>query len=225
MTRGVVFDMDDTLYAERDYVRSGFTEVARFAGTTEDEIGIVFDWLWSAFEAGRRDDTFDGLLGAFPWLAERMTAAALVDAYRNHRPDIALTPGLTNELDRLAAGGLRLAVLSDGPPASQGAKATALGLDRWFDPVLLTGSLGPGFAKPGVAGFEQIARDWDLQGLELAYVADNPLKDFIAPRRLGWQTIRLRHPGQLRWQLESPSPADGPDLEIGAIASLAASLR
>jgi len=138
---------------------------------------------------------------------------------------IALTPGVDEELDRLAKRGLRLAVLSDGPWASQHAKAIALGLDRWFDPVLLTSAHGPEYAKPGGAGFDQIARAWDLSGIELAYVADNPLKDFIGPRRLGWQTIRLRHRGQLRWQLEPVSPAHRPDIEIGTIAALVESLR
>jgi len=66
VTRGVVFDMDDTLYSERDYVRSGFGVVAQHAASTTDEATILFAWLWSAFEAGRRDDTIDGLFGAFP---------------------------------------------------------------------------------------------------------------------------------------------------------------
>jgi putative hydrolase of the HAD superfamily len=225
VTRGVVFDMDDTLYCERDYVRSGFTHVARLLGTTQDEVQTLAAWLWEAFEAGRRGDTFDGLLEAFPHLAGRTSASALVDAYRAHPPTIALTPGLDRVLGLMQRRGLRLAVLSDGPPASQIAKASALGLSRWFDPVVLTGSLGPGFAKPAVTGFEMIAQAWGFPGPDLAYVADNPEKDFAGPRRLGWLTIRLRHSGQLRSALEPSSPADRPDLEIGAIAEVLETIR
>ena len=36
--RGVVLDMDDTLYLERDYVRSGFAAIARDAGRSAAEI-------------------------------------------------------------------------------------------------------------------------------------------------------------------------------------------
>lgn len=225
MTRGVVFDIDDTLYPEREYVQSGFAHVAGLLGGTEDEVEALSAWLREAFDAGRRGDTFDRLLEAFPYLAERTSTSALVDAYRAHPPTIALEPGVEGVLDLLQQRGLRLAVLSDGPVASQAGKAAALGLDRWFDPILLTGSLGPDFAKPSVTGFETIARAWGLSGPELAYVADNPAKDFAGPRRLAWLTVRVRHAGQLRSALEPSSAADRPDVEIRDITEVVAALR
>jgi putative hydrolase of the HAD superfamily len=223
--RGVVFDIDDTLYPECDYVRSGFAHVAGLLARTEDEAGVLSAWLWEAFEAGERGHTFDRLLEAFPSLAERASTSALVAAYRAHPPSIGMAADVVAVLDLLRQRGLRLAVLSDGPVVSQAAKATALGLDRWFDPVLLTGSFGAGFAKPGVSGFEEIARAWGLSGPELAYVADNPEKDFAGPRRLAWLTIRLRFPGQLRSALEPSNAAGRPDIEISAIDEVLGALR
>ena len=51
MTRVAVFDVDDTLYLERDYVRSGFHAVATWAEETLDVTG-VFDTAWGLFLAG-----------------------------------------------------------------------------------------------------------------------------------------------------------------------------
>ena len=68
MIRGIVFDIDDTLYLERDYVRSGFAHVAREVGRTDDEAGRLHDWLIRAFESGVRGDTFDRLRAAHPRL-------------------------------------------------------------------------------------------------------------------------------------------------------------
>jgi putative hydrolase of the HAD superfamily len=95
-----------------------------------------------------------------------------------------------------------------------------LQLRRWFDPIVLTASLGPGHGKPATTGFEAIAHEWGMEGAALAYVGDNPAKDFIGPRKLGWLTIRLRQPEQLYWRLEAASESREPDTEIGSLAEL-----
>jgi putative hydrolase of the HAD superfamily len=220
VTRGVVFDIDDTLYLERDYIHSGFVHVAQLIATSTEESRDIAAWLWRAFENGVRGDTFNRLVAVRPELAGRVTPAELVDAYRGHAPSIALLPGIAELLDRLQARGLKLGVLSDGPLASQRAKAAALRLSEWFDPVLLTASRDEGFAKPGTGGFEWIASMWQLPHAELAYVADNPLKDFVGPRQLGWLTIRLRIPDQLRFAHESVDDSDRPDVEVTGPAAL-----
>lgn len=221
MTRGFVFDMDDTLYDERDYVRSGFRSVAQSVADA-GEPDIVERWLWSAFENGRRHDTFDGLLEAFPAVGERYAVPALIDAYRAHRPAIEFAPGIEELLNRLKDCDVPLAVLSDGPLASQAAKAEALHLDRWFDPLVLTAALGEGAAKPSTRGYEFIATTWGLPHDRLAYVADNPGKDFVAPRRLGWLGIRLRRPGQLHAASEPAGDAWAPDVVLDDPAEILA---
>lgn len=220
MIRGLVFDMDDTLYLERDYVRSGLDHVARFAATTEEDARSLSSWLWDAFESGIRGDTFDRLRGAFPEVAGRFSTHDLIGAYRAHEPSIELLAGVEETLGALRRRGVRLGVVSDGPPVSQGAKARALELERWFDPIILTGALGEGYAKPATAAFERISQQWGIADHALAYVADNPEKDFAGPRRLGWTTIRLRDQRQLRFALEPTQADSGPDLEIRTPAEL-----
>ena len=207
--RGVVFDIDDTLYLERDYVRSGFRHVAAVAGRSPSEREELAQWLIEAFDDGMRGHTFERLLEAFPAVARRCSVEALVEAYRNHRPSITLSPGIGPTLDALRSAGLRLGVLSDGTLASQEAKAEVLDLRRWFDPIVFTASLGPGQGKPALTGFQLIARAWGFPSGSIAYVGDNPEKDFTGPRALGWLTVRLRQPGQLhdRQGLEVGPPA------------------
>lgn len=218
--RGVVLDMDDTLYLERDYVRSGFAAVAHDAARTAGEADRLDAWLWAAFEAGIRGDTFDRMRDAFPGVGARRTTADLVDVYRTHTPAIALGAGTRETLDRLAAIRLRLGVLTDGPVAGQAAKAAALGLDRWFDPIVLTGAADASYAKPGTVGFSAIATAWDLPGPELVYVGDNPAKDFVGPRQLGWMTVRLSCPGQLHHGVEPVDDDHRPDLVVGDLSAL-----
>jgi putative hydrolase of the HAD superfamily len=223
--RGLVFDLDDTLSDERDYVRSGFAHVARLVGTSSAEVAEISAWLWQAFESGVRGDTFDRLRSSYPEVAGRLTTDELVRAYRGHAPDIELIPGMRDMLDEIRRRGLRIGLLSDGPFAGQAAKVLALGLDQWFDPIVLTGALGPAYFKPAPDGFDVIARAWDEAGPALAYVADNPEKDFVGPRALGWATIRFRRPEQLRYAVEAPTPAHRPDVELATPAELLSWLR
>lgn len=220
MIRGIAFDLDDTLVPEADYVRSGFAAVAAAVSASPEERAELTRWLVEAFDAGIRGDTFDRLRARYPEVASRATTTQMVAVYREHVPDIALPAESRTTVERLVGAGLRLGVVTDGPAASQSAKARALGLERWFEPIILTDTLGPGLGKPHVAAFEAVAADWGLPGASLAFVGDNPRKDFAGPRRLGWRTVRLRRAGQIYADLEPESPDHAADSTIGDLAEL-----
>jgi putative hydrolase of the HAD superfamily len=218
--KGVVFDLDDTIYPERAYVLSGFAAVAAAVATSAGERALLEEWLAEGFRSGVRGDAFDRMRARFPDIAARATTADMVEVYRAHRPDITLDSETATVLDTLTSAGLRLGMVTDGPIGSQAAKAEALGLERWFTPIILTGSLGTGRAKPDPTAFEMIATEWRMPPHELVYVGDNPRKDFRGPRHLGWRTIRLRQDGQLHADVEPATLADGPDLDIARLADL-----
>ncbi len=72
----------------------------------------------------------------------------------------------------------------------------ALGLDRMrIEPILLTDELGRAGWKPNDQGFRRIQEHYQLPSARLVYIADNPTKDFIAPKRLGWRAVRIRREG------------------------------
>ncbi len=217
--RLVVLDIDDTLYLERDYVRSGFEAVGVWA---RDELGVddLGERAWTAFEAGVRRTIFDDALAGAGVEAADGLVPQLVQVYRAHAPTIEMLADARAWLDGLAPH-VALAVVTDGPLASQQAKAEALRLTRWADLVVFTESLGPGMGKPHPAAFEQLERELGLSGDRCAYVADNPAKDFVAPHRLGWRTVRVRRPGGLHADVPS---GDDVDAEITSLDELDAAL-
>jgi putative hydrolase of the HAD superfamily len=212
---GVVFDIDDTLYLERDYVASG---LAALEPTVHRRWGVAgFGAVaWAHFVAGRRGDIFDQALrelGIRPAAAE---ITALVRAYRSHRPAIRLAPDAREALLRLDRAGVPVAIISDGPLASQAAKVAALGLDRFAAAVLLTAWYREArFAKPHPRAYREVAAR--LGAGRLAYVADNPGKDFSAPRSLGWRTVRIRRPGGLHCTLSSGADVDHAMPDLGGL--------
>jgi putative hydrolase of the HAD superfamily len=202
--RCVVFDVDDTLYLERDYVHSGFRAIGPWAEAT---VGVerFAERAWAEFEAGRRGDIFNRVMASAGKPAEAGVIQELVRRYREHIPAITLLTDARACLDRLL-GHAALAAVTDGPMASQRAKVAALGLDAWLVPIVVTAELGEGFGKPHPRPFRLVEERTGLRGEACAYVADNPAKDFGGPASLGWRTVRLRRRAGLHSEL--PSGAD-----------------
>lgn len=209
----IVLDIDDTLYLERDYVRSGFRAVDEWVAGAFGVSGF-FEGAWKAFETGNRGDIFNRCLAGTgidsPAVIEQMIAI-----YRSHTPEITLLPDARRFLDRVTDG--PLAVITDGPIASQRAKAVALNLSTWADPIVFTSEHGPGFGKPSPRSFQLVADRLKVQGHECCYIADNPAKDFQGPKSLGWRTIRIRRRGGLHVDVRG---TDDIDLEIESLDSL-----
>ncbi|MGH2747956.1 MAG: HAD family hydrolase [Actinomycetota bacterium] len=214
-----VFDIDDTLYLERDYVRSGFESVGRWV---EHNLGLpgFFEDAWGAFERGARGRIFDLVLAARGIQTSPEVIGTLVDVYRTHRPTIELIPDARACLEAMQTR-FALAIVTDGPLESQRAKVQALGTDRWVETTVLTAELGTGFAKPHERAFQLVEAASGWKGERCTYVADNPAKDFAGPKSLGWRTVRVRRPGALH--LHRPSGADV-DLELPDLSSLHAFL-
>lgn len=223
MIAGVVFDLDDTLYLERDYVRSGFGRVAAVAADRSGlDPSVLFSFLWHGFETSRRGRAFDELVAAFD-LSEHCSVEELVSIYRTHEPDISLDPDVKSLLEDIRANGQRLGVITDGSSHSQHAKVAALDLERLVDLVVVTGDWGQEFWKPHERAYEYVRNEWDMDAAQLVYVGDNPLKDFVTPRRLGWVTVRLRREGQLHSNVEAADEHDADheaDHEIAELREL-----
>ncbi len=190
--RGVIFDLDDTLYPEKAYVRSGYRKIAE----AFPEIPDMADELWQAFEEGRR--AIDYVLEAHGLATEENKAKAL-HIYRFQDPDIVLYPDVEVLLDRLERKtNKRIGILTDGRPEGQRAKLESLGLMGRIDTIVITDELGGiEYRKPNPAGFEKIQEMWGIPFAEMVYIGDNTKKDFKAPDKLGMKSIWFENPDGL----------------------------
>lgn len=212
----IVFDMDDTLYLERDYVRSGFEAVGRWASKNAAVEGL-YEAAWRWFENGHRGDIFDRALVDIGYPQEPALVTELVAVYRAHRPNIALATDVASGLAQLRSHA-HLALITDGFSVCQRNKIEALGLETWLNPIIVTDELGSGFRKPHPKAFEYIEQHFAPFATRFAYVGDNPQKDFTAPRAKSWTTFRIRREGGLHCKVEC---RDGVvDFEIARIGDL-----
>jgi len=222
--RAVVWDLDDTLYPERQYVRSGYAAVGRHLRAALGTAEAYEGWLWRRFEGGRFDRAFDALIEHFGLAGRGPAVGELVRVYREHVPDIRPHEGVPALLERLRGRGLRLGLLSDGYLPAQRLKLQALGLDAWFDAVVFTEDLGREAWKPSAAGFEAVRERLGVEGTACAYVGDNPGKDFVAPNALGWRTVQYVRAGQLYAGVAAP-PGGGAQWVVRGDAECLAALR
>ena len=180
-----VFDLDDTLYHERDFVRSGFREISRRFPAKDSE--AVFEQLELQFEIG----DIDPLGTVLARTSSSLDKQSLIQIYREHSPEIKLAPEVQKLLSQLKAAGNKIGLLTDGRSITQRNKIEALGLYQWVSEIVISEEFGSG--KPDVRNFQHFQKVFESP--HFAYIGDNLTKDFVAPNSLGWTTIAVLDQG------------------------------
>jgi putative hydrolase of the HAD superfamily len=216
----VAFDLDDTLYPEREFVHSGFTAVAQYLA----DLGVLdaesfFNTAISLFAAGARGNIFDLALERLAVVFPAAQIKELVRVYREHPPQIRPFADSPKLLQCLKEKGVVLALISDGPWPTQQNKLRALGLEAYFDHLIFTAAHGEDWGKPSPRAFQTVMGRSGVPAAACVYVADNPGKDFAAPNRLGWHTIRVREASGLYDQTNHP-PGGEPKATANTFAAL-----
>ncbi len=181
---GIIFDLDDTLYSEKQYVKSGYKKIAEYLGDSEAEIK-----LWNYFLEGKLAiDAYLKEIGA-----ENRKSVCL-DIYRNQIPDITLYEGVQRLLQELRDNGVKTGIITDGRIEGQRNKIKALGLESLVDDIIITDELGGiQFRKPNDISFRIMQCRWRIPFEQIMYVGDNLAKDFQAPIQLGMQGVWIKN--------------------------------
>lgn len=192
MKRVFIFDLDDTLYDERTYVASGFRAVAAWLAerypVDATECLRQMDAHLARFGRGA---IFDAVLRSYGIYSRRLVAQC-VNVYRAHIPELALLPDAAACLARLQDQPIY--IVTDGNKHVQQRKLQALGLYNGYGirKCYITRRYGIRNEKPSPYCFLQICRTERVTPDQAVYIGDNPHKDFVGIRPLGFRTIRIR---------------------------------
>jgi putative hydrolase of the HAD superfamily len=185
----VALDLDDTLYPEETYVRSGFRAVARaLAARWPVEEQHAFSIMWESLEREGRGAQFDRVVEELG-LTGRQSVTRLVRVYRHHQPDIELPEDSRAAIEALQPRPLY--IVTDGHKTVQQRKIDALGLSPYLRHAYVTHRYGIHHRKPSPRVFELMMRRERVGPQEIAYVGDDASKDFRGIRPLGIRTIRV----------------------------------
>lgn len=186
--KGVIFDLDDTLYSEKQYVRSGHKKVGEYLGREDAE-----EKLWGYFLEGK--PAIDCYLQE---IGEADRKAECLEAYREQIPEITLYDGAVELIQKLKSKGVKVGIITDGRVSGQKKKIQALGLDKLADDIIITDELGgTQFRKPCDISFRIMQRRWGIPFEQMVYVGDNADKDFQAPKQLGMRSVWFQNEDEL----------------------------
>jgi putative hydrolase of the HAD superfamily len=185
----VIFDLDDTLYREIDFLKSAFQEIAHLLSESlEESSETIYDYLFQCYQKG--DNAFQSLLNKYP--SSNYQVNDLVNLYRQHNPNISLSPVTLDVLTTIKHAVYKVGLITDGRVIQQQHKIEALGLKDYFDGIVISESFGS--TKPDMRNFQYYESLFE-DATHFIYVGDNTQKDFIAPNALGWTTICLKDKG------------------------------
>ncbi len=220
----LVFDLDDTLYPERQFAQSGFRAAGRWAEVSLGLAGLAKE-MEDLLDAGELGSLFGTALARRLPGHSAEQLAGLVQAYRDHEPELELFADASWALRHFAARG-KLGLITDGSHRMQARKVAALGIAGHFQAIVYTDALGGRrYFKPHPEGYCAIERALGSAADEFVYIADNPAKDFVVPNARGWISVMVARPGHRRIHAAAATAAGGaPQHAIESLAELPALL-
>lgn len=187
----LVFDLDDTLYDEITFVKSGYRAVAKWLNEYHNlEENAVYDYMMEVLQRQGRGAVFDEALIKYGILSKSLVRKCL-SIYRHHIPDIHLNEDARDCLERFKH--YSKYIVTDGNKIVQANKIKALELHKISNikKAFITYRYGLKHSKPSPYCLLKICELEKVSPPEVIYIGDNPNKDFVGIRPLGFRTIRI----------------------------------
>ena len=185
-----IFDLDDTLYYEKEFVLCGFKEVCEYlAKKYKLNLLKLYCRAKEILEAEGRGKIFDILCDENK-INEDIDK--LVEIYRNTKPKLILYKDSDELLKKIRNKGKLIGLITDGYSKVQWNKIKALKLENRIDKIIVTNDYGENFEKPNQRAYLEMIDNFNLKPNECVYIGDNPKKDFIGAKNLGMNTIRIK---------------------------------
>jgi putative hydrolase of the HAD superfamily len=175
-----VFDLDDTLYSERDFEKSGIEFVYENLRIKHISLETILN---------NRNNWIELMINGSN---NQITLQMVLDVYRNHFPTIQLYSDAKVFLEKLLSHGIEMSLITDGRSITQRNKLRALGIESFFKNIVISEEVNS--EKPSENNFRMVM--YNKIAENYIYIADNPKKDFITPNKLGWTSICLLDRGQ-----------------------------
>ncbi len=205
----IVFDLDDTLCNEIDFLKSAYAEIATILAF--DEANTLCKEMLAMY--GANINVFEELVIKYP---NDISMDRLLSLYRNHQPHMNLKPHAKDVLLTVKEKGYSLGLITDGRSITQRNKLESLGILSLFDLMVISEEMGT--SKPNENNYKAFM---DNNHDAYYYIGDNTSKDFITANRLGWKTICLLDQGDnIHAQLFDIDPEYWPQYKINQLDEL-----
>ena len=174
-----VFDLDDTIFYEKDYVISGFHAISKSL-FEKRLINKKFNELINL------NDNFNDPLQEFSKQNRDINIDELIKIMREHSPKIKVRPGIKKFLNLLKGNGNELGVITNGREKTQQNKFHSLGLQHYVDLFIVSGEVK--LAKPSIKIFDLYRNQSKRK--KFIFFGNNPSLDLIPlENEVSWKTV------------------------------------
>lgn len=174
----VVFDLDDTLYKEIEFLRSGYSAVIEYL-KTHHNFRPNLEKLMSLYLENKNP---------FEFVLEKVSDCSmekLLEIYRFHKPQLQISKENIQLFNEFREQGIVLGVITDGRSVTQRNKIESLGLFSFFkDNIIISEECG--FEKPNHINYSFFENKYP--GYKYFYIGDNIRKDFVYPNSSSFWT-------------------------------------
>jgi putative hydrolase of the HAD superfamily len=186
--RAIVFDLDDTLYPYRAFLRSGFRAVARKLALDRGVPAPVVERVLRQAPPALRGRELQFLCSKLA-LPESLVPE-LAAFVREHHPAVRLPVESVRLLVSLRPD-WRLGILTNGAPHVQRRKVTALGLAPLVDAVVFAAACADRRGKPDAAPFRAVLERLGTAANSTIFVGDDLVADMLGAAQMGMRTIHV----------------------------------
>jgi putative hydrolase of the HAD superfamily len=188
----VIFDLDNVLYDEQDYIKAAYRNIAIFLSKRcrlqEEQIyKKLLDDLKK--KTSLYPHLFDDFLTNFG--LDKRLVSNMLRIYANTTVNLALYSGADQLLSALKQQKIKSGLVTNGDVETQRNKVHLLGIEKYFDTILYTREFGKGNEKPNPEAYRKTLRVLNVHPEEVVCVGDNPHTDFFGAKKLGIRTVRL----------------------------------
>ena len=172
----VVFDIDDTLYNELDYIWSSYQKISKVLNLDISAEMLAVRRQWK--------DVFQYVKDTYN---TPMSADEIAQMYWDHTMTLELFPDAKRLLDWLKTNHIKTGIISDGRSLTQRNKMKMLGLNDYVanDDVVISEEIGN--MKPCIDNYLYFEKRYP--DTRFVYIGDNTERDFLSPNQLGWDSF------------------------------------
>ena len=185
----IIFDLDNVLYNERDYIHAAYREIAAFIS---ERYRLQKEQIYQKLLIDLQTKTslyphlFDDLLADLG--LNKSVLPNILNIYANTNVDLKLFEGAKHLLKTLKKQKIRLGLVTNGNVETQKNKVRLLGIEKYFDAVVYARDLGK--EKPNPAVYRVTLETLRSKPEETICIGDNPYTDFLGAKKLGIRTVR-----------------------------------
>ena len=190
----VIFDMDNTLYDEKDYFKSVFKEMSIIINkytVNKNENQIYHEILDEFLIKGSQYPNFF-LYITKKYNLDKKYHEIFYNIYKSVNANISLHPDAEYILKWLKSENYYIGLITNGTVDAQLNKIKLLNIDKIVDCICVAREFGKELEKPNTFPYEYVIKKLNVMPHETLYIGDNPINDFQGAKKMGIKTIRIR---------------------------------